>query len=198
MSDVWEKALSVVFRYINQWFTSCSERPSMISDISCSLLAMVADRPVPLWPTLKTGRMKHGQRKSFSVPGFVVPVPFNSAFPSKLPDQSPTLFLLPQKAFEAVVTAIGKIPPGLFMSSRALNFYGLETLPATIATYPGLSKQSSKQRSLKLDGLMSMNRTTDLSPATFMRGTRKTNLRKNHKLPELTRRSKLVMQRAEK
>lgn len=33
--------------------TSCSERPSMISEISCSLLAIVAERPVPLWPTLR-------------------------------------------------------------------------------------------------------------------------------------------------
>lgn len=32
--------------------TSCSERPSMISEISCSLLAIVADSPVPLCPTL--------------------------------------------------------------------------------------------------------------------------------------------------
>lgn len=33
--------------------TSCSERPSMISEISCSLLAIVAERPVPLCPTLQ-------------------------------------------------------------------------------------------------------------------------------------------------
>ncbi|ETE56125.1 hypothetical protein L345_18165, partial [Ophiophagus hannah] len=33
--------------------TSCSESPSMISEISCSLRAMVAERPVPLWPTLQ-------------------------------------------------------------------------------------------------------------------------------------------------
>lgn len=120
----------------------------MISDISCSLLAMVADRPVPLWPTLKTGRMKHGERKHFSVPGFVS-VLCKGAFPSKLPDQSPTLFLLPQKAFEAAVTAVGKIPLGLFMSSGPLKFFGLETVPATIATYSGLSKQSRQASSIQ-------------------------------------------------
>jgi len=65
--------------------------------------------------------MKHGERKHFSVPGFVS-VPRKGAFPSKLPDQSPTLFLLPQKAFEGAVTAIGKFPLGLFMSSEGLWF----------------------------------------------------------------------------
>lgn len=73
----------------------------------------------------------------------------NGAFPSKLQDQSPTLFLLPQKAFEAAVTAIGKIPLGLFMSSGVLKFFGLETVPATIATYSGLSKQSRQANSIE-------------------------------------------------
>lgn len=40
------------------WPTSCSERPSMISEISCSLLAMVADSPVPLCPTLQDKQME--------------------------------------------------------------------------------------------------------------------------------------------
>ncbi len=101
----------------------------------------------PPLATLKTGTMKHGRETVCLFLAFFVSVPSNSTFPSKLPDRSPTLFLLPQKAFKAVVTAIGKIPPGLFMSTGALKFFGLETLPATIATYSGLSKQSRQANS---------------------------------------------------
>lgn len=43
--------------------TSCSESPSMISEISCSLLAMVAERPAPLWPTLKRGENRRKKDK---------------------------------------------------------------------------------------------------------------------------------------
>lgn len=44
--------LCSLFLTFHMLLTSCSERPSMISEISCSLLAIVAERPVPLCPTL--------------------------------------------------------------------------------------------------------------------------------------------------